>query len=151
MKQADLAYETLLKTLEEQKWTYQQDRQNRIAHFTLDIGGYPMGMGIGVDEKQELVTLLSRLPVAFEEKVEGAVVCCGANFSLIDGSFDYDAAEGSVSYRATIPLRGSRIGPGQFRYLIAAACDIISCFLPDFLAVSKGDLDPDGFLDKIRD
>ncbi len=149
MKQADLVYETLLKTLEEQKWTYRQDRKNRIAHFDLDIEGYSMSMGIGVDEKQELITLLSRLPVIFEEKTEGAAVTCAANFDLLDGSFDYDVAEGSVTYRATAPMFESRIGPGLFQYMIFSACQTVRRFQPNFRAVSQKRLSVDEFLSRL--
>lgn len=86
--------------------------------------------------------------MAEDKRMEGAIVTCVANFGMVDGSFDYDVADGTIVFRMTASFRESVIGDGLFQYMISCSCAMVDAYNDKFLAINKGILSVEDFIAK---
>lgn len=139
IRQAKATYDTLCEMLKERDWHYESDEDN----FTIMCGArgedLPMEIRIQVDPERLIVTLLSQMPFSVPEdkRVEMALAVSAINFSLVDGSFDYNFVDGTMLFRMTSSYRESLVGKDMFEYMLYVSCKTIDDYNDKLLMIIK--------------
>ncbi len=147
---AKTVYGDLCAALDKRGWHYQKHDDTLVVTFEVSGEDIPMDFVLAVDADRQLLRVFSKLPftVPEDKRMELAIATCAATYGLVDGSFDYDIAKGTIVFRMTASFRESRIGDGLFQYLISCSCYTVDDYNDKFLALSKGLIDVDEFLKK---
>lgn len=134
------------------EWKYKKYEDDLTVFFEVNGDDIPIRIIMAIDAEKQIVRVASQLPFKMSEDklMEGAVATCAATNKLSDGSFDYDITDGSISFRLTSSFRESLIGEELIRYLICCSCSTTDEYNDKFLAVSKGILNINDFLDNIE-
>ena len=141
-------YETLCAALDEHNWHYTKDESMLLVRFTVTGEDLPIAIIMVVDQKRQLVRLLTRLPftIGEERRMDLAVATCAVTDRLVNGSFDFDILKGTITFRMTASYRESVLGKGLFTYMMDASCATVDDYNDKFLAINKGYLALDDFL-----
>lgn len=147
---AQQVYKTLCSALDRRDWEYEKDEEKLLVHFGVNGDDIPMNFVLLVDEERQLIRLLSQLPfkIKEEKRIDGAIAACAVTYRLVDGSFDYDLSDGTIVFRMTASFRKSVISDGLFQYMISCACDTIDAYNDRFMALDKGLITIEDFLQK---
>ncbi|MBP8594675.1 MAG: hypothetical protein KBI35_09710 [Ruminococcus sp.] len=133
--------------------TYERSEDELLITMSITGEDLPMKMGIFVRPDRELVKLISPMPftVTEDRRVDLAVAVAYANYGLADGCFDYDIADGTISYRITAPYAGSILGKEVFRYMIYIASKAVDYYNDKFLMLSKSMITLEQFIHSTKD
>jgi hypothetical protein len=147
---AKQVYQTLCQAIERREWDFKKDEEKLIVYFGVNGEDIPMKMILIVDDERQLVRLISPLPFKMSEakRMEGAIATCFASYGMVDGSFDYDISDGSITFRMTASFRDSLIGEGLLQYMISCSCVMVDKYNDQFLAIDKGVLSITDFISK---
>ena len=150
---AKTVFNSLCECMDHKEMNYQKDEEKLAVHFEVAGDDIPMVFIVAIDEKRQLIRLLSMLPfeMAEDKRIDGAIATCVANFPLVDGNFDYDISSGKSIFRLTASFRESLIGEELFFYMIGYACAAVDEYNDKFLAISKGMLDIADFVESTYD
>lgn len=146
--QARKIYEGICAALDNRKWHYDRDNERMILRFTVNGDDIPMKFVMFVEPNQQVVRMMSFLPFKVPEDKcrEMAMGVCATNFRLIEGNYDFNISDGTLSYRITASYRNSEIGDALFQRMISMACAVVDKYNDRFLALSKGYLSLEDFL-----
>lgn len=141
-------FDTLCNAIERMGWNYKKDEKEPVVYFGVSDDDLQMQFAIIIDEKRQLIRLLSPMPykMSEEKRMEGVVATCMASYKMVDGNFDYDLSDGSIVFRMTVSFRESIIGEGLFQYMIACSCAMVEEYGKQFLAIDKGTVSISEFL-----
>ena len=147
---AKKVYEILCAALDERKWEYDKDEEKNLVYFPVNGENMPLQFLIFVDEERQLVRVLSQLPfhIGEDKRMEAAIAVCVANYGMVDGSFDYDISEGSIIFRMCASYLDSEVTTGLMQYLIQCACVSVDNYNHRFLALNKGVISLEEFIEK---
>ena len=150
MLRAQQVYQTICAALDARNWKYRKDPKELEVYFGVNGEDLPMEFAILADEERQLIRVLSPLPFKMSEdkRVEGAIAACAATFGFADGGFDYDIRTGRIVFRISACYRESVIGEDLIQYLISCACAMVDKYNDKFLALSKGIMTLQAFLEK---
>lgn len=145
---AEGVYNTICKALDSKKWVYSKHPEDLVVTFSSVGDDIPMDFVMAVDAKRELIRMLSRLPLTFDSghRVDGAIATSQINYTLADGSFDYDYDSGKVSFRLTATFKDSLISEGLILYMISCACYTVDEYNDKLLMLAKGLMSLEDFL-----
>jgi hypothetical protein len=148
MELAQQVYKTLCAALDANGWRYEKDEEKLVVHFGLTGEDLQMRFIIFVDPGRQMVTVLSPLPFEMspDKRMEGAMAACAASFGMVNGSFDYNLADGSVVFRMTNNFMESQVGEGLFQYMIRCSAAMVEKYNDQFLALEKGMLSISEFI-----
>ena len=141
-------YGTLCSTLDSHEWHYKKDEEK----LSIDCGAQgedlPMEITIKVDAERQLIMLLSHLPFVISEdkRLDVAIAVSAVNNKLVDGSFDYDIADGHMFFRMTSSFIESEIGNELFTYMLMVSCHTIDEYNDKFLMLGKGMMSIEDFI-----
>lgn len=149
MKQAQSVYETICRTLETRGWKFTREEENLVIRCGARGEDLPMDIVIIVNPKAQVVSLFSPMPYKIKEdkRVEAALAVCVANNGLINGSFDYDLANGSIHFRIVTSFRESILSEELFNYMILISANTVDVYNDKFLMISNGMLSFEQFLE----
>lgn len=149
MARARKVYQDLCTALDHRQWEYTKREDELLVHMLVNGDDLPLQLAIFVEADKQLVTLLSPFTYKMSEskRIEGAVAACVASFGMADGSFDYDINEGGITFRIVASYNGSVLGEGVLQYMISCACAMADKYNDRFLALDKGMLSIEGFID----
>lgn len=150
LERAKQVYKTMCEAIERREWQCKRNDEKLYVYFGVSGEDIPMRFYLMVDVERQLIRVDSPLPFKMSEanRMEGAVATCVASFGLLDGSFDYDVRDGSISFRMTASFIDSNIGEGLLQYIISASCAVVDKFNDKFLAIDKGLLSITDFITK---
>ena len=139
-QQAKTVYETLCATLDNRNWRYKKHEDDLVVSFGVNGDDIPIDYVIKVDVERQLLRVISFLPfkIGEDKRVDGAVAICVINNGMVDGGFEYDLTDGSVTFKMTASFRESRIGEGLVAYMIDCTSYTVDRYNDKLLAVSKG-------------
>lgn len=134
------AFRTLCSMLDNNGWRYKKNEDDLNISCGAQGDDLPMDIFITIDDRRELVSLLSRMPFVIEEdkRMETAVAVSIVNNRLVDGSFDYNIADGVIFFRMTSTFIDSELSEEVFKYMLYCSCSMIDRFNDKFLMFSKG-------------
>ncbi len=150
MMLAKEVYEGLCAALDRRNWHYKKFEDDLVVAFGVSGEDIPMDFVMMVDADRQLLRVTSKFPFTIPEdkRMDLAIATCVATYKLVDGSFDYDITKGTIYFRQTASFRGSTIGDGLFDYLIRCSCVTVDAYNDQFLAISKGTLSINDFIEK---
>ena len=109
---ASEVYRTLVSMLDHIGWSYEKDEENFIIKSGVKGDDLPVEFIVIVKPRNEVVQFISHLPFDMPEdkRIDGAIAINVINWKLVDGSFDYNIADGSMMFRMTSSYRESTLG-----------------------------------------
>ena len=148
MKQAQSVYETICKTLESKKWNFTRHDEKLMITCGARGEDLPMDFFIIVNPHAQVVSIISPMPfkMAEDKMVVAALAVCVANNGMVNGSFDYDLANGEIRFRVVSSFRESILSEELFNYMVLLAAATIDDYNDKFLMVSKGMLTIEQFI-----
>lgn len=148
LKQAKRAHSKFCEMLDEQNWKYSRDDEKLTVTTGATGDDLPIDIRVNVDTDKQLVTILSQLPfsVPEENRVLMAVVVNVANFTLVDGSFDYNLSNGNIIFRMTTSIRDSLVGKDVFEYMLFVTCNTVDTYNDKLLMVMKNQMSLEQFM-----
>lgn len=140
IKKANQVYRSLCDMLDAKDFKYDRYDEKLTIRFGIIGDDLPMQFIMFIDADRELIRLLSPLPVIFDSKKinEGLLSINQANYSLADGSFDFDVISGKVNFRMIASFVDSLISKDVFQYMIDVASHTIDDYNDKMLMLSKG-------------
>lgn len=137
---AKKVFEDLCTSLDRKKWHYKKHEEDLVVTFGVAGDDLPMDFLLVVDAERQLLSVLSRLSftVPEDKRMELAIATCAASYGLADGSFDYNIAKGTITFRLTASFRESKIGDGLFAYLVGCSSFTVDKYNDKFFALCKG-------------
>ena len=140
MAKAREVYDTLCRALDNMDWNYEKIEENLVIKSGVKGDDLPIDFIMRVNPKNEIVSFISFMPFKVEEekRFDVALATCIANYGMVDGSFDFDLADGSLLFRLTSSYRESTLGEELFEYMIMVSANTIDHYNDKFLAISKG-------------
>ena len=148
LERAQKVYGTMCSTLDSHEWHYKKDEEK----LSIDCGAQgedlPMEITIKVDAERQLIMLLSHLPFVISEdkRLDVAIAVSAVNDKLVDGSFDYNIADGHMFFRMTSSFIESEIGNELFTYMLMVSCHTIDEYNDKFLMLGKGMMSIEDFI-----
>ena len=133
-------YETFCNALTADDWKFNRHDEDLVITCGAKGDDLPMEFVIRVDCQRSIVSVLSRLPVTFDEdkRVDGSLAICVANHGMVHGSFDFNQGNGEVYFRLVNSFHGSKLSPSLCIYMILCACHTIDNYNDKLLMLSKG-------------
>ena len=139
-KSAKLVYQTLCEALDERGWNYKKEEEKLLVHFGVRGDDLPMDFIVFVDDKRDILRLLSPMDYKFPEdkRVEGACAACIASYGMANGNFDYDLSDGRVAFRINTYFKGSLLSKNLINYMISCAVAMVDKYNDKFFMIGKG-------------
>lgn len=146
--QAEKIYSTICDVLQNVlHWNFRRDDE-KMHIFTTAVGkDLSMPLHIIVSAQRKLAYVKSPMPFSVapvSRKVVGRAVNV-ANFSMLNGCFEYNEDSGALAFRTVLPFDGCEISAEVCKYIILLSCQMTDKFNDKFLALSTGEIDLDGF------
>ncbi len=147
-ERAKKIYENLCTAIENEGWHFDRVDEDLTIVCTARGEDLPIGINVSVDAERELIILLSKLPFTIpEEKIlDTAVAVSFTNYSLVDGSFDFNVKDGTMYFRMTSSFIESDIGNDLFVYMVMLSCRIVDDFNDKFVMLGKGLMSLENFM-----
>lgn len=147
---ANEVYNQLRKVLDDRNWNYKAHDDDRVITFNVQGEDIPMDFLLVIDAERDLIRLLSRMPfkMSEEKRLDGAIIACAATYGLVNGGFDYDLSDGSITFRLTTSYKDCVVGDNLFNYMIDVSCGTIDDYNDKFMAVDKGYMTVQQFIEK---
>ena len=145
-------FDKLCETMDGHGWKYSPDRDALRIESGAQGEDLPINLIMSVDEKRQLVRLLSGMPFRVKEdkRLDMAVAVSVVNNRLVDGSFDFDVSTGILGFRMTCSYRESILGSDLFSYILFCSCKTIDDFNDKFMMINAGLVSLDQFIETIN-
>ena len=137
-------YKTLCSMLDGIKWSYKKHDDELYVETGATGDDLKMNIRIEVDEERQLVVLYSQLPYTIPEnkRVDVSFAVSAMNYTMVDGSFDYNFLSGDVLFRLTSSFQDSLIGEEALKYVLMVSCstvdkynDVLFAFIKDKISL----------------
>lgn len=148
---AQNAYKQLCGYLQEQDIKYDSNEDEKNIWFAMRGDDLRILIDITVDEKNQMVKVLSPLEFKIPQKLreDVALVINQLNFMIINGCIDYDFGTGNVAFRINATFEDSLIGNGTLHYLIGTAVNTVEAFNDKLYMIANGVMTPQQYLNKL--
>ena len=145
--EARALYKTLCQTLDNMKWHYSKEEENFIVRTSAVGDDLSMKLTIKIDAERQVMYLKSPMPFAIPDRARDTVgkAVLFANYSMLNGSFEFDFSDGWLAFKMVIPYMGSVISEEVCHYMIVLSCTMTDKFNDKFQAVSEGRMTLDQF------
>lgn len=149
LQNAQQAYATLCRTLDNHDWHYSKNEEKLAISCTARGDDLPIELTVTMDVKRQLVLVLSHLSMNIQEdkRIDVAMAVSVANNLMVDGCFDFDLLKGRLYFRMTNSFMDSQLGEDAFFYLVLCACQTIDEYNDRFLMLGKGMIDLKKFIE----
>ena len=137
---AKALYKTLCTTLDNMKWKYNKEEDNFIIRTSAVGDDLSMKLMIKIDAERQVMYLKSPMPFTIHENVRdlmGKAILI-ANYSMLNGSFEFDFSDGYLAFKMVIPYMESIISEAVCKYMIVLSCSMTDKFNDKFQALSEG-------------
>ena len=139
-KEAKSLYKTLCQTLDNMKWHYTKEEDKFVIRTSAIGKDLSMKLFMKIDAERQVMYLKSPMPfdipVSAREQVTKAVVL--ANYSMLNGSFEFDVTDGYLAFKMVVPYMESIISEKVCHYMITVSCSMTDKFNDKFKALVDG-------------
>lgn len=138
--EAKVLYNTLCQTLDNMKWGYSKEEDQFVVRTKAIGRDLTMNLFIKVDVDRQVMYLKSVMPfvVPVESRDTLAKAVVLANFTMLNGSFEYDFADGYIAFKMVVPYMESIISERVCYYMITVSCQMTDKFNDKFKALADG-------------
>lgn len=139
MVKAQEVFENMCAALDDIDWKYSKQPEKLTIVSSATGDDFPVEFVMRINPRNEVITFTSWLPfkVTEEKRVDLAVAVCVANYRLIDGSFDYNVSDGTISFRLTSSYKDSVLGAELFRYMLGVSTSTVDQYNDKFFMIIK--------------
>ena len=137
---ANALYKTLCTTLDNMKWKYSKEEDKYIVRTSAVGDDLSMKLMMKIDAERQVMYLKSPMPFTIHENVRdlmGKAILI-ANYSMLNGSFEFDFSDGYLAFKMVIPYMESIISEAVCKYMIVLSCSMTDKFNDKFQALSEG-------------
>ena len=146
-QEAKTMYGTLCQTLDNMKWHYTKEEDKFIIRTSAVGKDLSMKLFMKVDSDRRVMYLKSPMPFDVpehcREQMMKAVIM--ANYSMLNGSFEFDLSDGYLAFKVVVPYMESMISEKVCHYMIMVSCDMTDKFNDKFKALVDGTMSMDEF------
>ena len=137
---ANALYKTLCSTLDNMKWKYSKEEDKYIVRTSAVGDDLSMKLMMKIDAERQVMYLKSPMPFTIHENVRDLVgkAILIANYSMLNGSFEFDFSDGYLAFKMVIPYMESIISEAVCKYMIVLSCSMTDKFNDKFQALSEG-------------
>ena len=138
--EAKALYGTLCNTLDNMKWTYNREEENLIIRTSAVGDDLSIKIMIKIDSERQVMYLKSPMPFPIPEQTRDtmAKAIIMANYSMLNGSFEFDFSDGYLAFKMVIPYMESIISEAVCKYMIVLSCSMTDKFNDKFQALAEG-------------
>ena len=138
--EAQSLYKTLCQTLDNINWHYTKEEDKFVIRTSAVGKDLTMKLNIKVDAERQVMYLKSPMPfdvpVSVREQMTKAVIM--ANYSMLNGSFEFDLSDGYLGFKMVVPYMESIISERVCHYMIMLSCQMTDKFNDKFKALVDG-------------
>ena len=129
-KDAQRVFDTLCSMLDGINWKYSADNEKLIVKTSAIGEDLPINIAAFVDANRNIMYTKSKLPVKVPEDkiVEACIALHEANYSMLNGCFEYDIAGGNIYFKILVPFAGCLISEEVCHYMIMLTCQMVDKF-----------------------
>ncbi len=142
-RNAELAFQTLGKWLEEDDW-HPTQIEGVLAYRTGFAGDHARVVCIAEIRAQQQFLFYALVPnkVPSDRRVPVAEALTRANWGLRIGNFELDFSDGEIRFKSSLDFEGELLTPALIRNTVYPAVATLDHYLPAIMAVAYGDKDP---------
>ena len=133
-------YNTLCQTLDNMNWHYTKEEDKFIIRTSAVGKDLSMKLFMKVDVDRQVMYLKSPMPFDIphycHDDIVKAVIM--ANYSMLNGSFEFDFSDGYLAFKIVVPYMESMISEKVCHYMIMVSCDMTDKFNDKFKALVDG-------------
>ncbi len=139
---AKRTFDRLVKTLDNMKWKYKSDEQNLVVCTSAIGKDLEISLRMVVDAERQVFYVKSPMPYKIEESARDVVgnALHIANFSMLNGCFEFDRTDGYVGFKIVMPFAGCEVSEEMCHYMVILTCQMVDKFNDKILAVAKGEM-----------
>ena len=133
-------YNTLCQTLDNMQWKYRKEEESLTIHTSAVGKDLSIPIMIIVDAERQVMYLKSPMPFAIPIEVRDtmAKAVTIANFTMLNGSFEFDMDVGFLAFKMVIPFMDSILSEEVCKYMIGLSCSMTDKFNNKFHAIAEG-------------
>lgn len=148
LMQAKATFDTLCEMLDGRGWKYDKLEDDFRIECSAQGDDLPIDIIMEVDADRKLVILFSKLPfnVPEDKRVEMSLAVSVVNYTMVDGSFDYNFMNGNTIFRLTTSYRESMLSTSALEYMLLVACNTVDEYNDQLLMLTKGKLSLDDII-----
>lgn len=137
---AQRAFDRLCQVLDNMKWKYNRDVANRIITTTAVGNDLTINLRMVVSEERRLMYIKSVMPFEVSEGKRDLVgkALHIANYSILNGCFEYDQFAGRLGFRIVIPFFDCELSEEVYRYAVMLTCQMVDKFNDKILNLING-------------
>ena len=138
--EAKALYKTLCSTLDHMQWKYNCEEDEFVVRTSAIGDDLSMKLMMKIDAERQVMYLKSPMPFAIHENVRdvmGKAVLI-ANYSMLNGSFEFDFSDGYLAFKMVVPYMQSIISEEVCKYMILLSCNMTDKFNDKFQALAEG-------------
>ena len=128
--EAKTMYNTLCQTLDNMNWHYTKEEDKFIVRTSAVGQDLTMKLFMKIDEDKQVMYLKSPMPfdvpTYVRDKITTAVVL--ANYTMHNGSFEFDLSDGYLAFKMVVPYMESIISERVCHYMINLSCNMTDKF-----------------------
>lgn len=122
--------------------------EKRFIKFSTVSADVPIRIYISVDEKRQVVKLLSFMPFCFpaDRITDACIAACSATNKLANGCFSVDINEGNIMFKQTVSVFNTSITSATVKNLVDTAYSAIEKYNDKFLSLLNNELSLEEFV-----
>ena len=145
--EAQALYNTLCQTLDNMKWGYSKEEDVFVVRTKAIGNDLTMDLFIKIDADRQVMYLKSPMPynVPSDSRDMLAKAVIMANYTMLNGSFEYDLSDGYLAFKMVVPYMESMLSECVCHYMIMVSCQMTDNFNDKFKALIDGKMTMDEF------
>ena len=138
--EAQALYNTLCQTLDNMKWGYSKEEDVFVVRTKAIGNDLTMDLLIKIDPDRQVMYLKSPMPFTVPESLRDtlAKAVIMANYTMLNGSFEYDLSDGYIAFKMVVPYMESILSERVCHYMIMISCQMTDQFNDKFEALAVG-------------
>ena len=138
--EAKVLYKTLCQTLDNMKWHYTKEEDKFIVRTSAVGKDLRMELYMKIDADRQVMYLKSPMPftVPVEQRDLLTKAVITANYTMLNGSFEFNVPDGYLGFKVVVPFMESIISEKVCHYMIMVSCDMTDKFNDKFKALVDG-------------
>ncbi len=140
LQDATRVYNTLCSMLNNIKWSYERDDEKLTVKTSAIGNDLKIPLHIYVSTERQVMYVKSPMPFSVSQdkrQLVGNAVHI-ANYSMLNGCFEYDISDGYVGFKIVVPFAQSIISEEVCHYMVMLTCSMVDKFNDKFLMLING-------------
>ncbi len=140
MRKAKEVFEAICRAHKARGWSFDRYDDRFMTYCKVQGADIPIEFIFKVNPDAQVILLTSPLPfsAAADKRGEMALTVCLANYGLINGSFDYNFADGYIQFRMVNDYCGCDVSEDLINHMLSVAAGTVENYNDKLYRFSKG-------------